>query len=135
MKWYTPLIIVGSFLLLFAFFGEPGTPELSYGTAVTVAETDPTNLTLTYTVAMTVKNTGTAAADNTIVTVYLKTPPGAPEWQQNDILFPVGRLAKGELTTRVDTTTLTVGEETYLFLTSGVLPETTVVATYSDAFF
>ncbi len=135
MKWYTPLIIVGSFLLLFAFFGEPGTPALSYGTSVTHAGDDSTNLTLTYTVAMTVKNTGTAAADNTIVTVYLKTPPGAPEWQQNEILFPVGRLAKGELTTHVDTTTLTVGKEAYLFLTNGTLPDTTIVATYSDAFF
>lgn len=136
MKWYIPLIIVGSCLLLFAIFGEPGTPALSYGTSAALAETDSTNLTLTYTVTLTVKNTGTVAADNVVVTVYLTTPPGAPEWHQADLIFPIGRLAKGELTTHTDTATLTVAEETYLFLTSGtLLPETTIVATYSDAFF
>ncbi|WFN34078.1 hypothetical protein L1S32_09515 [Methanogenium sp. S4BF] len=135
MKWYIPLIIAGSCLLLFALFGEPGTPALSYGTVAAVAETDPANLTLTYTVTLTVENTGTAAADNIVVAVYLTTPPGAPEWQQADLVFPIGRLSKGEVATRTNTTTLTVEEETYTLLTSGTLPETAVVATYSDAFF
>ena len=135
MKWYLPLIIVGSFLLIFAFFGEPGTPALSYGTSVTLAGDDSTNLTLTYTVALTVKNSGTVAADNVVVSVYLTTPPGAPEWQQADLIFPIGRLAKKEQITHTNTATLTVGKEAYLFLTNGTLPDTTIVATYSDAFF
>lgn len=135
MKWYIPLIIVGSFLILFVIFGEPGTPALSYGTVTSVAETDPENLTVTYSVTLTVTNIGTAASDNTVVSVYLKTPPDAPEWQQADLIFPIGRLAKGEEITRTNTTTLAVGKETYALLVNGTLPETTVVGTYSDAFF
>lgn len=135
MKWYIPLIIVGSFLILFAIFGEPGTPALSYGTETSVAGTDPENLTVTYSVTLTVTNIGTAASDNTVVSVYLKTPPDAPEWKQVDLIFPIGHLAKGEETTRTDTAALTVGEETYALLVNGTLPETTVVGTYSDAFF
>jgi hypothetical protein len=135
MKWYIPLIIVGSFLILFAIFGEPGAPALSYGTETSVAGTDPENLTVTYSVTLTVTNIGTAASDNTVVSVYLKTPPDAPEWKQADLIFPIGRLAKGEETTRTDTAALTVGEETYALLVNGTLPETTVVGTYSDAFF
>lgn len=135
MKWYIPLIIAASCLLLFALFGEPGTPVLSYGTAASVAGTDPVNLTITYSVTLDVENTGTAAADNTIVAVYLTTPPGAPEWKQADLIFPIGRLAKGAEITRTDTTTITVGEETYALLANGTLPDIAVVATYSDAFF
>ncbi len=135
MKWYIPLIIIASCLLLFAIFGEPGTPALSYDTATSVAETDPANLTVTYSVTLTVTNIGTAASDNTVVAVYLKTPPDAPEWQQADLIFTLGRLAKGVETKRTDTTTLTVGEETYALLVNGTLPETTVVGTYTEAFF
>ena len=135
MKWYIPLIVIGSFLFLFAIFGEPGSPVLSYGTVTSVAETDPANLTIIYSVTLTVTNIGTAASDNTVVAVYLNTPPGAPDWQQADLIFSVGHLAKGEENTLTNTTTLTVGKETYDLLTNGTLPETTVVATYSDAFF
>lgn len=135
MKWYTPLIIIASFLILLAIFGEPGAPSLTYETEATLTDTDPANRTATYTVALSVKNTGTAAADNTIVAVYLKTPPGAPEWQQAELIFPIGRLGTEEERVLTDSTTLTVGKETYALLENGTPPEVTVVGTYSDAFF
>ncbi|WP_062396715.1 hypothetical protein [Methanogenium cariaci] len=138
MKWYIPpLIIVGSCLLLFAVFGEPGTPSLTYETTTTLAETDPVNLTVTYTVSLMATNTGTTTADNTVISVYLTTPPDAPpEWQQTDLIFPVGRIAAGETITRTDTANLRVGKETYALLVNETPPpETTVVGTYSDAFF
>ncbi|KAF1078668.1 CARDB domain-containing protein [Methanogenium sp. MK-MG] len=135
MKWYIPLIIAGSCLLLFAVFGEPGAPALTYGTETALAETDPANLTVTYTITLTVTNTGTATADNTVVSVYLTTPPSAPDWQQTDLIFPVGRIAAGETITRTDTADLRVGKETYAMLVNETTPATTVVGTYSDAFF
>lgn len=135
MKWYTPLIIVASFLILLAIFGEPGTPSLTYGTETILTGTDSANLTVTYSVTLTVTNIGTAAADNTVVAVYLKTPPGAPEWQQAELIFPVGRIEAGEEINHNNSTSLTVGEETFILLVNGTPPETTVVGTYTDAFF
>lgn len=135
MKWHTPLIIIASFLILLAIFGEPGTPSLSYAADTTLTAVDNTNHTFTYTVTLTVRNTGTAAADATIVTVYLTTPPGAPEWQQAEVFFHAGRIAAGEQTVLTDTAALTVGKETASLFTNGTLPETTIVGTYTDAFF
>ena len=135
MKWYIPLIIVASFLFLLAIFGEPGTPSLIYETETRLTETDPANLTVTYTVTLTVTNTGTAAADNTIVAVYLTTPSNAPEWQQAEIVFPIGRIDTKDERIVTETTTLTTGEETYSLLLNGTSPETTIVGKYSDAFF
>lgn len=135
MKWYIPLIIIASFLILLAIFGEPGAPSLTYGTEVTLTSADSANLTATYTVVLMVRNIGTATADNTIVAVYVKTPSNAPEWQQTELIFPVGRIGSKEERTFTNSTTLTVGEETYALLENGTPPEITVVGTYSDAFF
>lgn len=135
MKWYTPLIIVTSFLILLAIFGEPGVPSLSYATETALTAADQTNHTLTYTVTLTVANTGTAAADNTMVTVYLTTPTGAPQWQQTDVIVPAGRIAAGETVVLTDVAVLQVGEETWPLLADGTPPETTIVGTYTDAFF
>ena len=41
IKWHIPLIIATSCLLLFAIFGEPGTPANTYRTKTALAETDP----------------------------------------------------------------------------------------------
>ena len=135
MKWYTPLIIVASFLILLAIFGEPGAPSLSYAAETALTATDRANHTLTYTVTLTVTNTGTAAADNTVVTVYMTTPAGAPEWHQTEVTVPVGRIAAGETVVFTDVAVLSVGGETWPLLADGIPPETTIVGTYTDAFF
>lgn len=135
MKWYTPLIIVASFLILLAVFGEPGAPSLSYAAETTLPATDPGNHTLTYTVTLTVANTGTAIADNTMVTVYLTTPAGAPQWQQTEVIFPAERIAAGETVVLTDEAVLRVGGETWALLADGTPPDVTIVGTYTDAFF